>query len=97
MQPSCERNQNIDFFRGIAVLNIVVIHTAFWFGTGFVPELYRNLTLLIDVPFFFYLSGWSSGLRDSNITRSGKSLLKLWLKWVFSSPLWNWPVFFPHP
>ena len=33
--------------------------------------------------FFFYLSGWSSGLRDSNITRSGKSLLKLWLKWVF--------------
>lgn len=36
-----ERNNYIDFLRGIAAINIVAIHTAFWGG----PKLYSSMVL----------------------------------------------------
>lgn len=52
-------------------------------GESYTPEWFRNLTLFLDVPFFFYLSGWASSYRESNIIRTVKSLGGIWLKWIF--------------
>ena len=55
-----KRNEYIDYLKGIASIGIIAIHTAFWSGQSYTPEWFWNLTLLLDVPFFFYLSGWYS-------------------------------------
>ena len=54
------RNNYIDCLRGIAAISIVFIHTCFWSGESYVPEFMQSLSLAIDVPFFFFLSGWAS-------------------------------------
>lgn len=69
--------------RGLAALSVVGIHTAFKSGTGYVPEWFMNLTLFFDVPFFFYLSGWASSYHEADVTKTGKSILRIWLKWIF--------------
>ena len=55
-----KRNYNIDFLRGIATISIIVIHTAFWSGTAYLPEWVSNITLLLDVPEFIFISGITS-------------------------------------
>jgi len=78
-----KRNTYIDMVRGIAALSIINIHTAFWSGGHFVPAWAQNLTLLVDVPLFFFLSGWGSGLRNADIEKTVKGIGKLWLKWIY--------------
>lgn len=51
------RNYYIDNIRGLATISVVFIHTVFWSGSLYVPEYMRNLSLLIDVPIFFLLTG----------------------------------------
>lgn len=77
------RNNYIDFLRGVAALGIIAIHTAFWGGQNYTPEWFQNLTLVLDVPFFFYLSGWASSYRKSDISKTVRSLINVWLKWIF--------------
>lgn len=77
------RNEYIDFIRGMTTINIIAIHTAFWAGEQFTPEWFRNLTLLVDVPLFFYLSGWASSLHKCSVEKTCRSLLNIWIKWVF--------------
>ncbi len=76
-----ERNLYIDECRGIAAISVVAIHTAF-FGCPDVPEWFKSLTLFIDVPFFFYLSGWASSYSHPDVIKSLKSILKIWSKWI---------------
>lgn len=77
------RNLYIDGLRGMAALCIIVIHTAFWSGQSYTPEWFWNLTLFIDVPFFFYLSGWGSSYNKPDVVKVGKSLSKIWIEWTF--------------
>ena len=84
-QSRAERNNYIDFLRGIASIGIIAIHTAFWSGQSYTPEWFWNLTLLLDVPFFFYLSGWASSYKKSDIKKTCKSILDIWCKWIFFS------------
>ena len=53
------RNHYIDLLKGLAALNIVFIHTVFNSGFNYVPDWVRTLSLAVDVPFFFFLSGWA--------------------------------------
>ena len=39
------------------MVNIVLIHTAFWSGQQYIPYWFSNLILLVDVPVFFFLAG----------------------------------------
>lgn len=78
-----ERNNYIDLLKGIAALGIILIHTAFWSGEKYVPYWFRNITLFLDVPFFFYLSGWGASYRKASIKNTLRSLLFIWLKWIF--------------
>lgn len=77
-----ERNYNIDFLRGIAVLSIIFIHTAFWSGEKYLPNEFRCLFMLIDVPAFIFISGISFNYVNS-IIKNLVSLLKMWKKYLF--------------
>lgn len=69
-----KRDLYIDFAKGFATLAIIFIHTVFWSGQFYVPTELRVLSLLIDVPLFFALSGLTSG---GNIEKTLYRLLKL--------------------
>ncbi len=69
-----KRDLYIDFAKCLATLSIIFIHTAFWSGQLYLPTEVRTLSLLIDVPVFFALSGLTSG---NNIEKTIYRLLKL--------------------
>lgn len=81
-----QRNAFIDAMRGVAALGVVAIHTAFHSGTAYTPSWFQSLTLLVDVPLFFVLAGWSGGYRVGQVGKTCKSLLTLWLKLAWFCP-----------
>ncbi len=52
-----ERAHYIDLVRGICALSIVFIHTCFHSGGSYVPMPMRSISLLLDVPAFFFIAG----------------------------------------
>jgi len=76
------RDYYLDFLRGLAAINIIIIHTCFWSGESYVPTEIKSLSLLVDVPFFFFLAGWSRSFHPS-FFRTICSLVKLYAKYVF--------------
>ena len=52
-----EREHYIDLVRGICAVSIVFIHTCFFSGDGYVPRPMRSISLLLDVPAFFFIAG----------------------------------------
>ena len=87
-----QRNYYLDFLRGIAAINIIIIHTAFWSGGNYVPTCIQNLTLMLDVPFFFFLAGWSFAYVKSckNII---KGLAKIQKQYLFFLVLYSGVLF----
>lgn len=77
-----QRNNYLDFLRGLAAINIIVIHTCFWSGDSYVPTIVKSLSLLLDVPFFFFLAGWSRSYSPT-FKRTIHSLIDLYGKYVF--------------
>lgn len=69
-----KRDLYIDFAKGFATLSIIFIHTVFWSGQFYIPTELRVLSLLIDVPLFYALSGITSG---GNVEKTLYRLLKL--------------------
>lgn len=53
------RNIEIDTLRGICAISIIMIHTTFWSGGAYVPWVVQSLSLLLDVPAFFFIAGAS--------------------------------------
>jgi len=76
-----KRDHYIDFVRGLAALNIIFIHTTFWSGERYVPELVETLSLCMDVPLFFFLSGMVFS-RTKNFIKSLKSIARLYVQYV---------------
>lgn len=61
-----QRNHYIDVLKGIAIISVVFIHTAFHSGSFYVPRWFANFTLLFEVSLFFFLAGWSFSYSKSN-------------------------------
>lgn len=76
-----ERDLYLDFYRGLATISIIFIHTVFHSGSMYVPELLRTISLIVDVPFFIFLSGWSFNY-SSKPSRVIYNLLRLWIHWI---------------
>lgn len=74
-----KRDLYIDFAKGFATLSIIFIHTVFWSGQFYVPTELRVLSLLIDVPLFYALSGLTSG---NNVEKTLYRLLKLQITYM---------------
>lgn len=64
-----DRDPFVDVFKGAMILWVIHIHTVYWSGYHYVPEVVRQLTLLADVPIFFFISGY--------LTRPGTFFLML--------------------
>ena len=64
------RDGFLDVARGVCMLSIVFIHTTFWTGYDYVPSYMQSISLLLDVPALFFLSGvtFSVTKRDSLIS-----------------------------
>lgn len=61
-----QRNHYIDILKGIAIISVVLIHTAFHSGNSYIPIWFANFTLLFEVPVFFFLAGWSYSYSKGN-------------------------------
>lgn len=92
---SSQRNTLIDFLRGFAAINIVLIHTAFWSGTQYVPVWFQSLTLLIDVPLFFFIAGWAFSYSNS-FEKSLLNVFKTHLKYTVFLALYTIAIFVFH-
>lgn len=57
---SGEREHYIDLVRGIRAVSIILIHTCFFSGTAYVPMPMRSISLLLDVPAFFFIAGMTT-------------------------------------
>lgn len=75
------RDNSIDFFRGLAAISIVLIHTVFHSGNAYVPANVSGWFLLFDIPIFVYLSGVLFK-KTKNPYKKIKEILNLILKWT---------------
>lgn len=73
------RNNTLDFLRGLAIFNIIIIHTLWWSGESYISNpIFRELSLLFEVPLFFYLSGFTAQLQRFHFKKFGLRFLKLY-------------------
>lgn len=82
------RDKNIDGLRGLACISVVLIHTLFFPGEKIVPDYIKGMSLLIDVPLFFYIIGRSAVLSKVG----GWNLSGIWkllrIYYLLLIPLW---------
>lgn len=77
-----KRDTYLDFMKGVAAINIIMIHTVFWSGESYVPEIVKSMALVLDVPFFFFCSGVGFTYVRS-FKKTMLSLLNLYKKYLF--------------
>ena len=65
-----KRDSAIDFSRGIVVISIIFIHTTFMSGVFYVPNFFRQMSLLLDVPAFFFISGMTFYIKPFSIPKN---------------------------
>ena len=76
-----KRNNNLDFFRGFAILWIILIHTCFHSGDAYVPVIVKTMSLIIDVPVFLFLAGYTFHYTNS-FEKNIKGLLKIYIYYL---------------
>lgn len=80
---SIKRSNVLDIVKGFAIINIILIHTVWWSGTLYIPnEIVGQLALLIDVPLFFFLSGWAVSLHEQTLKSTLTKLFKLYIPYI---------------
>ena len=81
------RAHYIDLVRGICALSIVFIHTCFHSGGAYVPMPMQSISLLLDVPAFFFIAGMTRAYvqKDTILTQ----LFKLSMIFVLLGLLCN--------
>ncbi len=81
------RAHYIDLVRGICALSIVFIHTCFCSGGSYVPMPMQSISLLLDVPAFFFIAGMTRAYiqKDTILTQ----LFKLSMIFVLLGLLCN--------
>ncbi|MBR6163350.1 hypothetical protein IKQ26_05645 [bacterium] len=60
-----QRDLYIDAAKGLCIIGIIFIHTVFYSGSDYVPGIIRNLSLFLDVPAFFFLTGCTLSIHKS--------------------------------
>ncbi len=53
------RDHSIDFFRGLAAVMIIFHHVACYSGVKYSPYVIVPATMIVDVPDFMFIAGWS--------------------------------------
>ena len=73
------RIQSIDVWKGITILSVLNLHTVFWSGSIYLPNWFAWLSLLLDVPVFFFISGFLFGGQEAHtaVQRGGRQIVRL--------------------
>lgn len=84
-KKGCEnvRNEKLDFWKGIATLGILALHTSSYACAAIVPIWFRSCVMLCEVPLFFFLSGEGSYYYEGNVNKTCLNIGKMWIKWIF--------------
>ena len=77
-----KRNESIDFFRGLAAISVIFIHTVFHSGSSYVPSYIQNMSLFFDVPVFMFLSGMIFNYSKTP-SKKVKEIFNIIKKWFF--------------
>ena len=87
--PNPGRDTYIDFVRGLLMLSVIHIHTVWWSLARFTPDVVRHLAYLVDIPIFFFISGYlfkNPSFRVS-VRSAWKQFTRLYLQYVIISLL----------
>ena len=84
LKVKTKRDLTIDLFKGFTILWIIHIHTVFWSGEFYISNTVRQFTLLIDVPIFFFLSGYLLFVGPSETLRRRivRQFVRLYLMYI---------------
>ena len=55
-----KRDEKLDFYRGLVMLEVVLAHTCYFSGQSYVPEIMRTICLLYEMPLLVFLAGRSA-------------------------------------
>lgn len=82
-----QRDTFIDVFKGILILWVINIHTIVWSGDSYISDNIQQLFLLMDVPVFFFISGYLTKSSNflSSLKKSLRQFLSLYYRYVFIS------------
>lgn len=53
-----KRDSYIDVVKGLMMISVINIHTVYWSLAKFTPDIVRQLAYFVDIPIFFFLSGY---------------------------------------
>ncbi len=83
------RDPFVDVFKGAMILWVIHIHTVFWSGYHYVPEAVRQFTLLVDVPIFFFISGYLArpGSFGPTMVKAIRQFVRLYGQYILISSL----------
>lgn len=81
-ETSIKRNNGIDFFRGLAAISVIFIHTVFHSGNNYVPLNISCYSLLFDIPVFMCIAGMTLSFSKSYLSKIDE-LINLFKKWLF--------------
>lgn len=74
-----KRDRFVDFFKGVVILWVIHIHTVYWSGRYYIPDIIRQVSLTImDVPIFFFISGYLT--KPSNLSTSIQKSLRQFIR-----------------
>ena len=80
---SPDRNALLDIFKAFAIFNIIFIHTVWWSGQKYIPyEEIGQISLFVDVPLFFFLSGWATIYQENNLFTFLKRIIQIYIPYV---------------
>ncbi len=81
------RDSYLDFARGLLLLSVIHIHTLYWSLAPFTPDLVRHLAYLMDIPLFFFISGYlfKNTTFWVSVRTAGRQFGRLYLQYVVIS------------
>lgn len=90
-----KRNGFIDAFKGGLILWVLHIHTVFWTGVAYIPDIVRQNSLLIDVAAFFFVSGYLTKpvAFVSAVRKAAKQFIYLYTNYLVFSSLLLFPIY----
>lgn len=81
------RDTYLDFVRGLLMLSVIHIHTVWWSLAPFTPDMVRHLAYLVDIPIFFFISGYlfKNTTFLVSVRAAWKQFTRLYLQYIIIS------------
>lgn len=76
-----KRDVSIDFWRGMAIISVILIHTVFHSGERYVPISIACISLLFDIPVFMFISGMVYAIKGDFASKI-KEIVHLLYRWT---------------